>query len=87
MLEMEHAVKTFVLDENLPQQLNELAAEGWTLIASVPPVGVYHVCRVKGSQGQKPIVRIHIDESKIFLHRDGKLIDKDGNVVDPATVT
>ena len=86
MSEVEHAAKMFVLDDSLPERLNELATEGWTLIQSVPPVGIYHVCRVKGDQGQKPVARISIDESKVFLHRDGKLIDKDGNIVDPAVL-
>jgi hypothetical protein len=28
------------------------------------------------------MIRLSIDESKIFIQRDGKLIDKDGNVID-----
>ena len=62
------------------------------LIPGVIPVGIYHVVRMKGAQvgapmvGAAPVAKMAIDESKVFIHRDGKYIDKDGNIVDPATV-
>ncbi len=82
-MEIEHCVKTFTFDDSLQQALQEMSAEGWTLVPGIVPVAVYHLVRIKGQQPDQqppaathqPRMRIHIDESKIKILRNGELID------------
>ena len=81
-MEVEHDTKVFRLDLSLQGNLEAMAAEGWMLVPGIVPVGVYHVVRLKGVQpgpqplaAAAPVARLAIDETKIKILRDGKLID------------
>jgi hypothetical protein len=66
--------------ENHQQKLMELAREGWMLVPGIPPQAIYQLCKQPGAQPQPGmnvadgIATLAIDESKIGVLRDGKLV-------------
>jgi hypothetical protein len=82
-MEIEHDMRSFVFDDNLPKELSKLGAEGWQTIPGVRPIIVYHLMRPKqaragADEGQHFATgAVHLDESKIGLMRDGKMVDDD----------
>lgn len=81
-MEVEHNVKVFPLDADLESNIKNMTAEGWLLLPGISPVAIYHVVRMKGvvpqPQGDNtppPVVKVNIDDSKVKIIRDGKLID------------
>ena len=77
MSEIEHAVKVIPIDAGLQDEVKRLEAEGWQLMPGVQPVAVYHVARVKGQQmaAQSGAGQVWIDDSKVHILRDGKLVN------------
>ena len=77
MTEVEHCIKTITIDENLPDEVKKLEAEGWNAVPGVLPVAVYHLVRSKRPQApaqQGGFGQIRVDDSKVFTLRDGKLV-------------
>lgn len=80
-MEVEHSVKVFSLDSDLENNIKSMTAEGWLLLPGITPVAIYHVVRMKGmvsppqDDGNIPLVKIAIDETKVKILRDGQLID------------
>lgn len=75
-MEIEHATRMFPVNEKLSAELEQLKNEGWTLAPGVEPVAIYHVVRAKQQHVSAPagLGNLHIDESKIGILRDGKLL-------------
>lgn len=75
-MEVEHATRMFPVNEKLSAELEQLQKEGWSLAPGIEAVAIYHVVRVKQQHVSKPagLGTLHIDESKIGILRDGKLL-------------
>ena len=75
-MDVEFAVKTIEIDEQLQSKIQAMLAEGWQLVSGTNPVAIYHVQRMK----QQPLSAvagmggIKIDEDQIFILRNGKLL-------------
>jgi hypothetical protein len=78
-MDVEHSVRVFQLGPNLEAELQAMTAEGWILSPGATPVAIYHVVRLKGAiqqgNGNTPVARIAIDDSKVKILRDGQLVD------------
>ena len=76
MSEVEHTVKTLQITPNLQAEIHALEAEGWQLVPGVLPVIVYHLVRQKNAPAvvQGALGQIKVDETKVHILRDGKLI-------------
>jgi hypothetical protein len=78
-MEVEHQVKVFPLDNDLENNIREMSAEGWLMMPGVTGVAIYHVVRMKGAQphddGNKPVAKIAIDDTKVQILRNGQLVD------------
>ncbi len=73
-MDIEHCVKSLPLDNNLPNEVEKLKAEGWDTPTGVPPVVVYHLVRVRkepepehGPELPHSLGKLLIDDSKIFI--------------------
>ena len=79
MSEIEHCVKVLELNDSFQGQVKALEAEGWQLVPGVLPVAVYHLIRMKQPVGQSNQAGgfgdLRIDDSKIGILRDGKLVN------------
>ena len=77
MSEVEHAVKVLPIDNELQQEVKKLEGEGWELMPGVLPVAVYHVVRVKNKPqfAQSAQGTMGLDDSKVSILRDGKLVN------------
>ena len=72
-MDYEHGVKMIPIDPNLPQEVENLIKEGWQLTPNIMPVAIYHIIspRVSAPDFQ---VKLAIDDSKIGILRNGKII-------------
>ena len=79
MAEFETMMKVIEITENIQNDLKAMEAEGWVLMPGFKGIALFPVHRLKTAQqpSQSPlgIATIAIDESKIKILRDGKLID------------
>lgn len=79
MAEVEHDIKTLPIDANLETAVKKLEAEGWELMPGITPVAIYHVVRMKGGSrpmvGQSGFGTLGVDDTKVHILRDGKLLD------------
>lgn len=75
-MEIEHAVKTFAMDADFEANVRKMGEEGFMLMPGIPPVVVYHVVRPKGQKAPEgATAKVHIDDSKVKILRNGELID------------
>lgn len=76
--ELEHTVKTLTIDDTLPAEVEALKAAGWELIPGILPVAIYHVVRriVKPVDATDMQMRMEIDESRVAILRNGKLVEE-----------
>ena len=76
--EYERDTKMLIIDEALPGIVEGLKKEGWDLIPGIPPVAIYHIARKvvreapPQEEGQQ--LRVAIDDSKVHVLRNGKLV-------------
>lgn len=83
-MEVEHTVRVFPLDQALEGNIQGMTSEGWIMVPGITPIVVYHVVRMKGvtaapeDGAHKPIAKLNIDDTKVHILRDGKLIDGSG---------
>lgn len=76
-MEIEFQTKVIEITENLQAEIEAFVRDGWSLIPGLKPVAIYPVQRLK-HRPQAPVgltATITIDESKVQILRDGKLID------------
>jgi hypothetical protein len=73
-MEIEHEIKVIPVDDNLPTEVSKMVADGWQIVPGVKPVAIYHVVRVKKQPDLGGMGELKIDESKIHILRDGKLV-------------
>lgn len=80
---------TLPIDGDLQSKLDALAAQGWQL-ASQKTYAQYIVMRQPQQQPQMAKQEgfgvMGIDESKVHLMRNGKIVLPDGRLVDPSEV-
>ena len=76
MAEVEHLVKMLTIDQNIAEELKKLQDEGWRDLPGVPGVIVYHLVRQKSQPvtAGAGVGKLQIDDSKIMILRDGKLV-------------
>lgn len=76
--ELEYAVKMLPIDETLQGAIDALKADGWELIPEVKPVAVYHIVRrvIREEPNNEVKVRMVIDDTKISILRNGKLVQE-----------
>lgn len=72
-MEVEREVKELLINEDLPKEIEKLAAEGWMVDMDNPPKAVYHVYRHPRTGDMQ--LKMHIDDSKIGILRDGKIVE------------
>lgn len=74
--EQEQGVRMIEINDDLPGKIEALRAEGWELIAGIPPVAIYHVVRKKIVQpsDEGAQLTMAIDDAKIGVIRNGKLV-------------
>jgi len=74
--EIEHIVKTLTMDENIAEELKKLQDEGWQAVPGIPAVIVYHLIRQKAQpvSAGAGVGKLQIDDSKIMILRDGKIV-------------
>ena len=65
-MEVEHIIRSFIVDENLQKQVQELEAQGYQIIPGIPPVIVYHLARPK----QPPVEQGHSALGKMLINED-----------------
>ena len=86
-IEVEHEICSIPFNDKLPATLDALGKEGWQLIPGVQPVVIYHMVRVKGASANTgklfTKVEAHIDEEKVQILRNGKLLDYEEEVNQP----
>lgn len=79
MADIEHTVKVLQLDDSFQEQVKALEAEGWQQVPGVLPVAVYHLIRMKQAENHAnqagALGVLKIDDSKIGILRDGKLVN------------
>jgi hypothetical protein len=82
-MSLEYTTLVLPLDDDQQALLDAKAAEGWQMVPGVKPFGVWMLCRaVAGYMAEnKGFGTFHIDDSKIFILRNGKLLDGLGNEV------
>lgn len=74
--EVETDVKMLTINDELPGKIEAWKAEGWELIAGIPPVAIYHVVRkiAKEEPTGDIELRMAVDETKVsVLRANGKL--------------
>jgi hypothetical protein len=82
MADFEYQALVLPLDEDQQALLDAKTAEGWGLVPGVKPFGVWMICRALQHLARpEGIGTFHIDESKIFILRNGKLLDGNDNEV------
>ncbi len=80
-MQLEHEMTVVPIDANFEGALAALKAQGWEMVPGVTPVAVYHLVRIKPEAQQQPVSqpmglgKLHIDESKIGIVRNGKFVD------------
>jgi hypothetical protein len=65
----------FPLDANLPVATEALAKEGWQMLVGVVPVVIYQVFRPKQPEIGEMQLRLAIDDSKVGILRNGKIVE------------
>lgn len=76
-MNIEHDVRMIPMlpVEKFQEEVNKLASDGWEIVQGVPPVAIYHIVRDKDKvQAASMQVRMGIDDTKIGILRDGKLV-------------
>lgn len=73
MSELEHIVKVLTVDSTFGEELKKLEKEGYELMPGILPVIVYNLVRKK-HPGIGGVGTIHIDDTKVHILREGKLI-------------
>jgi di/tripeptidase len=83
MSEFESMVAAIPLDENLQAEAEKLAAEGWQINPSAPPVALYYLTRARVRV--EPVVRVmgagalgelRVDDDKVFIRAPDGTIRK-----------
>lgn len=72
----ERISRSLEVNDNMNAEIEALKAEGWELIPGVPPVTVYHLVRLKNRPEPDFQVRMSVDDTKIGVLRDGKLVQE-----------
>ena len=74
-MEYEYDVRAIPMDNEIEfkRQVDQLQAEGWQIPSGIRPVAIYHLVRPK-VQAHDISVKMAIDDSKIGILRDGKLV-------------
>lgn len=72
----ERITKSLEVNDNMNAEVEALKAEGWELIPGVPPVTVYHLVRLKNRPQPDFELKMAIDDSKVGILRDGKLVQE-----------
>lgn len=83
-MNVEHCTKVFPLDENLDANLKQANAEGWLGLPGMVPIAIFSMVRIKQDNPNAPspapsagaTARVHIDDSKVSIYRDGKPVDE-----------
>lgn len=77
-MQIEHVMQVVPIDPNFEATLQALKAQGWEPVPGVVPVAVYHLIRVaqqpQAESVQMPRGILKIDESKIGIMRNGKML-------------
>ena len=90
-LEFKVEVIELTSPEELTTRLQQLAGSGWIMVPGTSPIAVYQLCRAAGMTSEqamsgRPVARFNLDESKVHIMRDGKIVDPhDGSLKDPPT--
>ena len=76
MSEVEHKIEVIPIDANIQKKLESLEIERWQVVPGVQPVAIYHLVRMKvqPSAQQGAFGQIKVDETKVHVLRDGKMI-------------
>jgi hypothetical protein len=73
-MDIEHDVKVLTIDDKFESKLKELQAEGWTLVAGVLPIAIYHVVRQKQPPAGVGFGKLQVDDTKVMILKpDGSL--------------
>jgi len=79
-MDIEFSVRTIEIDEHLQDKIQQMLKEGWTLVSGTKPVAIYHLQRIKqvsaaqGFMGAAGQGGVGVDETQVFILRDGKLL-------------
>ena len=68
-MDVEHIVRSFPVDEHLQGAVQALEAEGYQIVAGVPPVIVYHLARPKKPE-EKPSEDLPSALGKLVINDD-----------------
>lgn len=75
MAETEQKQVFIEVNEELPNELKKLEAEGWKVIPGIAPVAIYSVFREKPPTNHVEFeANMVIDDSKVHIIRDGKIV-------------
>jgi hypothetical protein len=78
-MEIEFELKIMKIDEGLQEKIQTMLQEGWQVSPGHHAVAIYPVQRAKSTQAPQGLMgaasTLGIDETKIKILRDGKLID------------
>lgn len=79
-MDIEFTVRVIDIDEHLQDKIQEMLKEGWSLVSGTKPVAIYHLQRIKqisaaqGLMGAAGQGGVGVDESQVFILRNGKLL-------------
>jgi hypothetical protein len=71
-MDFERVVREIPIDANFKDAIDQLQKEGWQIDPEVMPKAVYHLMRPVPEGDMQ--LRLAIDESKISVIRDGKIV-------------
>ena len=72
----EFSVVTLAIDDNLPGAIETLRSDGWELVPGFAPVAIYHLVRLKNRLPKDMQLKMAIDDSKVGILRNGKLVQE-----------
>ena len=77
-MDYERIIKEVPVNPELQAAVEALAKEGWVVDPEHPPKVVYHLMRAINpaqSEGGEMQLKLQIDETKIGILRDGKIVE------------
>jgi hypothetical protein len=76
-MDYEYETRVMAFDENLQAEIKKMEAAGWQVNPSAQSLVIMHVQRPQPQQaaGFGGFGSLGIDESKVHIMRDGKIVD------------
>jgi len=71
---LEFRTAVLELDDKFQERVNNLQQDGWMIMPGTQPVAFYQLCRQLERPAAAGFATLQIDESKIGILRNGKMV-------------